>query len=519
MEAGGELIGSKPRLRGRLWPLKHGEGCPRGGCCVPGGRVAPEPVSPLLRARSEAGFTLIEVLVTALLVGLIASAVAIGLIAATVASSNQRHRAQAGQVAEQDQQRLRGLSAEQLNGLNQNRVVTLDGTAYQVNSTATFLNSSGTGSCGAPGAGAAAYFRVVSTVNWNANLVPGTGANREPPVVAESVITPPAGGTLLAQVVDQTGAGLPGVSVAASGPSYESGSTDSGGCTELAGLTAGSYTASFSDPGYVDPTGNPSPTSAATVTATGTSRPTSNPVTLGLAGSINANFTAAGAAGNLSGQVANAIAWFGNGTSSRMSGDKTSPSACASQPATCTAPATLIPAAPNLVTLFPFEFTGPSYSGNYQVWAGPCEQMEPPATVDKFTVAPGSSQTLSVQEPALEIVGEVIGARVAPSSVSLSFHSTSGTSCNTTWYPAIASDAAIDVNGVLASAGQPFATTATTGSTASASGYTGTYTVCVSAPVVGTTRRATVANVTNNNFTVPTVVTANVTGSSPQGSC
>ncbi len=462
---------------------------------------------------------MIEILIAALMVALIASAVAIALVAGATQSADQRHRAQAGIVAAQDQQRLRGLSAQELNGLVQNRVVTMDGTAYQVKSTSAFLSSSGTTSCGAPGAGAAAYFQTVSTVNWNANVDPKTGLNRRPPVVAESIITPPAGGILLAQVVDQTGAGLPGVSVAASGPANESGITDSGGCTELADLTAGTYTVTFTDSGYVDPTGNPTPTTPATVTSTGTSRPTSNPISMGLAGTIDANFTAMGSSGNLTGQQANSLAWFGNGTSSRMSGFQTYPSGCESSPGSCTTAASLLPASPTMISLFPFEFTGPSYTGNYQVWGGPCQQMEPPASTDKFNVAPGSNQTLAVQEPALDLVVQANGTRVAPVNVNLNFQSSSGPSCNTNWYPAIASDAATDANGVLASPGQPFATTATTGSTASASGYTGTYSVCASAVVSGRTRNVTTNSVTNTNFSSPTAVTINVTSSSQSGSC
>ena len=375
----------------------------------------------------EAGFTVIEVLMSAFLVALIAAATATALVATAFTRADERHRTQAGEIAEQDQERLRGLSSEQLNGLDQNRIVDLDGTPYQVNSTATFLNSSGGASCGSPGSGAAAYFRIVSTVDWNANTVPGSGANREPPVIAESIITPPVGGILLAQVEDQTGAGLAGVTVSANGPDYAAGVTDSSGCTDLAALGAGTYTVTFTDAGYVDPNGDPSPVSgSATVTATGTSRPTTNPVTLGLAGTINAKFMAAGNAGNLSGQQANALSWFGNGTSTRMVDYATN-----TPPST---PATLIPAS-GTIGLFPFMFTGPSYSGNYQVWAGPCQQMEPPAGVDKITVSPGSNQTAAVQEPALDIVVKNGATRIAPSSISLSFQSTSGTSCASTWYP------------------------------------------------------------------------------------
>ena len=145
--------------------------------------------------------------------------------------------------------------------------------------------------------------------------------------------------------------------------------------------------------------------------------------------------------------------------------------------------------------------------------------MEPPAGIDKITVSPGSSQTASVQEPALDIVVEDLGVRTKPAAISLSFQSTSGTTCDNTWYPPIASDAATDANGSLASPGQPFAGTATTGSTASASGYTGTYQVCADASILGITRKVTVSNLTNTNFTTPTVLTINLTATAQLGSC
>ncbi|HUA06823.1 MAG TPA: prepilin-type N-terminal cleavage/methylation domain-containing protein, partial [Solirubrobacteraceae bacterium] len=66
------------------------------------------------RLASQRGFTLIEVLVSALVTTLIATAVAGALVTNTDIISNQNSRSQAETLAEQDQERLKGLSAEQL---------------------------------------------------------------------------------------------------------------------------------------------------------------------------------------------------------------------------------------------------------------------------------------------------------------------------------------------------------------------------------------------------------------------
>jgi hypothetical protein len=99
-----------------------------------------------------------------------------------------------------------------------------------------------------------------------------------------------------------------------------------------------------------------------------------------------------------------------------------------------------------------------------------------------------------------------VWTRVAPAHVKLSYSSSSGPYCSDSWYVPVASDAATDTNGSLANLGQPFATTATTGSTASASGYTSTYAVC--ADYSGYENFAT--SVTNNNYVSPTSVTIQI---------
>jgi type II secretory pathway pseudopilin PulG len=455
----------------------------------------------LARSRAEAGFTLVELMATALIVVLIAAGVAQGLITGAHLSGYQRHHSQANALAQQAQERLRGLSSKQLDGLNQTQTVTLDGTVYTVTSTAAFLNSTGTSSCGTVGTGAAAYYSAASTASWND--VSGVQS-----VKADSLITPPAGGSLLARVEDQTASPLTGVVVAANGPDVEAGTTDSGGCVILGALAAGSYALTFTAPGFVDQNGNLTPISAsATVTSTGTAVPsTGNPLLLGQPGTVNTTFTAAGTSGTLLGQTADALSWYGAGSFGSM----TTSSFVASAPA---GTAVTSFAAANL---FPFAFLTPtSYSNNYRVWAGKCRQMQPPTGVGTVAggVTPASVQSLAVQEPALNVVVTYNGVRKAPAHVKISFASTSGTACNDSWYAPVAALAATSADGSLASPGQPFASTATTGATESASTLTGALSVCAD---YNNRQYTTPAGspVTNTNFSAPTLVTIPILSSS-----
>jgi type IV pilus assembly protein PilV len=396
---------------------------------------------------AEAGFTLIEVLVSALIVILLSAGVAGALITTAHFSGDQRLRSQADSLATQDQERLRGLSDQQLSGLDQTRTDGLDGSDFIVNSTSTFLDTGGTSSCTSS---AAAYYKIASSVSW-------TEGGGSPPttIVEESLLSRPVFGDLLVQVNDQTGQWLSGIGVAvtagAAGSGNQSGLTDGNGCVLFAGLTPGSYAVSLNAPNYVDPDGDASPPNEiATVTSTGTASPAGLPFHLGLAGSIVGTFTtsAAGAGGEADG-----ISWLGSGASYGMSGGYRS--------TTSSTPAGTLTTG----LLFPFdESTGtPSYTGNYTVWGGRCAQQEPPVGDDRSTVTPGStSQAQSVQEPLLD-VGSISyhsgGAltTVKPDHVRLTFTSASGTSCSDSWYPTVSSATALPATGWLADPGQPYA--------------------------------------------------------------
>ena len=475
-----QWFGSVDRLR-TGWPYREGLRAGRvSGPSEPDALSHPPSAAPPSGPRprgwplsSQAGFTLIEVLVTALIVILLGAASARALISTSHASGDQRFRSQADSLASQDQERLRGLSDDALNGLSQNRPVTLGGTAFNVQSVATYLDTTGTSTCTTT---SAAYYKTVSTVTWTENF-----SNRPATITEESVLSRPVSGSLLVQVNDQTGQLLSGVSVSASGPDTQTSLTDSNGCTLFAGLTPGSYAVTLADLGYVDPNGNASPPNAtATVNSTGSASPAGLPFHLGLAGSIVGTFTTYNA---LYPGQADAISWLGSGAAYGMSGGD------------LTAPPTSPAITQTTGRLFPFNqsiTTTPSYTSNYAVWGGQCLQQEPPSGYDRFSVTPGSiGQAQSVREPLLALTSvkytNGTTTTVKPDHVRLTFVPTAptGSTCMYSWTPTITAATTMPAGiGWLANPGQPFASTVTTGATASASSNStspqaGYLTVCV----------------------------------------
>ena len=455
---------------------------------------------------------MIEVVVSALLVALIASAAAVGLISTGHLSADQRSRSQAESLAQQDQDRLRGMSTKQLANLTQTRTVTLGGTPFTVTSTGRYLSSgSNASACTSSGASTADYLRIVSSVNWP--------ANRRPPVTADSIVSPPTGGSLLAQVQDPAGAPVSGATVLVTGPDTESAITDADGCTIFGSLATGDYTVTISKTGYIDINGNSSVTGTATVTNSGTAYPTGNPVKLAQPGGITVTDLPSGnptstfrtqfASGTvLNDQLAPSLSWYGSGSAGAMSSfASTTPSA----------PAVAI-SSPG--TLFPFSNSN-AYTNNYVVWAGACESNEPPTTnLSWATVAPGATATPIVTEPAMDVRVTYKGTRVKPDHIKLTYlGSEPSPGCTYSYYVPVAADAAsLTGRGSLASPGQPFATS---GNPAGASGKTGAWTVCADydPPDAVTARKVSLANVRNSNFAAATVATVAITDKSTSGLC
>jgi prepilin-type N-terminal cleavage/methylation domain-containing protein len=424
---------------------------------------------------SEKGFTLIEVLASALVVTLIAGAVAEALLTNVKVTADQHRRTDAQMLAAQDQERLKGLSAAQLDNLSQTYNATFDGYTFKVKSQAWYLSSTNGAACSS-GAGAT-DFKTISTVSWT-----DPTSTDHALATDESVVAPDAGGSILAQFHDQTTLPLAGVSVAATGPESDSATSDANGCTIFTGLATGTYNLTFSDLGYVDPNGNATPIAdTANVASTGIAAPSrGNPIELGQAGGVTANFHVDnGGTPGLS-LSSGSLSWYGSGSGYSMSNARTR-----------TVPTPTTPIATTTVAggsggLFPFasSLNPAGYTNNYQLWAGTCRQEEPPAGTDVASVTPGSSLSINVTEPQIDVNATYkpqFGSTqpVTPADVKIIFNSTSGSSCSDTWGPYVyaTSPYAAGQGAMHYSFAAPFAASATS-SPPSASGQTGTITVC-----------------------------------------
>lgn len=210
-----------------------------------------------IRPRAEAGFVMIEVLVSALVILIVAGAVLSLVTATTHSAADQRQRAAAYSVAQEDQARLRAMRLSTLNRLNEENEVTLGGTTYTVDSTGTFIdNATGTSSSCSAENSESDYVSIASRVSWE-------GGRKS--VVLNSLVAPSSGslnpnhGTLLITATNGSGQGIAGLSLRGTGAGTFSGSTDETGCANFSDLPAGNYTLSTEAPGFVDADGNYSP--------------------------------------------------------------------------------------------------------------------------------------------------------------------------------------------------------------------------------------------------------------------
>jgi Tfp pilus assembly protein PilX len=200
---------------------------------------------------SEAGETLMEVLVGAILIALIVVAMFNGFDVTNRASAAERSRAQANALAQQAEDKLRGAPLSTLLELEAKpRVeeVTQNGTKYTITSIAEYrADATATASCSSSAA-SASYLQTTSTVTWGS-------LGKRKPVIESSIISPPPGSALIVQVTNAASEGVAGMTVTATGPAPAATTstltTASTGCAILA-LLPGEYSINVSQAGYVD---------------------------------------------------------------------------------------------------------------------------------------------------------------------------------------------------------------------------------------------------------------------------
>jgi type II secretory pathway pseudopilin PulG len=245
--------------------------------------------------RSQAGFALIEVIVSAAVLAMMALAVLAGIDGASASTATEKARTVASGLAEADQERLRGLPVTTLaqyaatapylvsdpagppfstpNPAGTTK--TVDGVNYQVVSKAQWVRDDTGDSVTCTSKGSADYFHITSTVT--SSII----GKRTAPVTIDSIYAPNVAysstrGTLAVQVLDAKGNPVVGKLVTVTGGTPPPPAlTNSMGCAvfqqlpvDAAGTT---YTATLNTQGYVDPSGNTLSSQNATVTPGGLS--------------------------------------------------------------------------------------------------------------------------------------------------------------------------------------------------------------------------------------------------------
>jgi type II secretory pathway pseudopilin PulG len=216
---------------------------------------------------SEAGFTLIEVIVSALLVAFIAIATFNGFDVVGRVTVDQRHHDEAAVLAAESQEQLRTDSADTLDAL-QNTAHTFtetvgqhtgsslsSGETFTITQTAKWVNDSNQSvPCSATGKESnsnqnGSYLQITSSVTWPQLVAAGRSA-----VSQSSIITPPDGSGL---EVDVTNGATPlqpvgGVSALANSTELTTGEA---GCVIFGAIPATKVNVEVRKLGYVTPTG------------------------------------------------------------------------------------------------------------------------------------------------------------------------------------------------------------------------------------------------------------------------
>jgi type II secretory pathway pseudopilin PulG len=342
---------------------------------------------------------MIEVLISALLVGLVVVGTLTGFNSATKASYDGRAHAQAAVCAQQDEERLRGLTTKQLSeqGTTSREVTDTcepyvkgsgyKGTVYTITSTAEYVNDKTVGTSCSP-KGSADYLRTTSSVKWAA-------LKTRKEVTQSSIVTNPIGASLLVKIENQLGQGVSGATVTAVGENTnQTQTTNSEGCAIFGSLVAPSVTVTVTKLGWVDHEGEAIPPESLKLV---TGQTTSVTYQLGEAGAIKAEFRTTSNKGTEEPTAGDTFVAFQNAIVRApyfmLEGTMSSSEAAAAADYQ-----TSVVSSPK--ALFPFQKPpAPGTPEEYTVYAGDCEKNNPEHYEPSFVNAKAQVEPGAVVEP------------------------------------------------------------------------------------------------------------------------
>jgi Tfp pilus assembly protein PilV len=430
------------------------------------------------RLSDERGVTLVETLISAVILAIVVGAVLTTIDASGRTAAVNKNRSVAATLAEQDQERMRAMTPTALAGHTLAQDIRPDGPTgptYHVDSKAdwVFDASGATESCNND-SGQANYLRITSTVT---SKVVGT---RVAPVVMRSIVSPRVGsfadntGTLTVMVKDQLDRPVPNMPVSISPAASAPKDTNEFGCAVFSHIPTGAYTATLDRIGWINELRQQRFDKSTTVTRNQT---TSVSMTYAPAATIQVRFTTR-PSGSATPVASNADALT---VSNTKSGD-----------ITVQAPAATTPVGTLTVTsLFP-------YSDGYTAYTGRCGLNDPtapeyPSNANYFTsmgfpgftnVTPPAPAIIDVHQPSVNLrivdstASGMSGARVVFTAA------TTGCGRSATVATFVRQT---DANGYLVDRGLPF----------------GTYTGCVDRAItsggITQTYRKNLGTITNTN--------------------
>lgn len=202
------------------------------------------------RLRDESGFALMEIVVSAAVLGIVALALLAGIDAAASNSGREKVRAVVASLAEQDQERMRAMRVVELprSGPQVRDLPPIGGVTYTVTSQAGIVNDAtgATESC-LNETSLASYLKITSSAQVK-------GDTSTPPVTLSSLLAPPIdGGWLVVQLNGADNRALVGMPVNITGPANRTEATNATGCAVFGPIPAGDYQITLDTPEWTNP--------------------------------------------------------------------------------------------------------------------------------------------------------------------------------------------------------------------------------------------------------------------------